>query len=1030
MEKGHSAAAALKPKKTWLIHTLWIACTVLIVLVLVPVFSLIWRDRTNTHTRQECEVIADALLRQSASDKDAMTEWVKSLREQNCFRNALAAWICIYGGADSEEIAKVYDDVDMPAGVAYIRGKDDYHVLLGEFPREEFDAALKAREGLEGPWGYTEKEGDEPVEHSGLLDGYAAMNVIGDVWYYSNSLKLSDVTVISKIPSDDLITRNLDMDILSLIDSNMTEHGKEILLIRLADNTVIRSTGNLGVAEGTEFKAVTGRDGRLKIGDRWYIAASSENSDFRVYALAPDRSVSSKAVLSPVFPALMFALLFLLTILYAWFLREDIRRGRVEQERQNQDGQNLFGMLVRHVRLLFVLIAVCMLALLFVGIAVFVVDNIRVWGYRLLSDIETYYVEEDQNADLVSYARDAGEVRLSDKICYTMDGSAERRTETAIDDLSVALDRDIIAVQNDGTVEVASIRRYDLSELMDPDSDWKPLKSVLDGIADHKSASVEMSGIGYNCWATRRSGRRGMILLMDDQAQQIVLSDYYADFRAPDGLMIFAVNTATGEVLSCSDDSYSGTKAETIGLTEDVLKDGYVGDIMLDGRRCFVQTRLHGERASLITADLSFLAGLYLPVLLKTCAAGFLIVLGAFLLIYLCQKQVWKNLEPELSGVQAEPDSGKAPAPGKESKRGTKAEEEVRKEAEEEYIQEEENASFYREKGGTLHADRGAVSRWLDLKRPFRSLSADEKFRTLIHFGLVAVFVVGFLLYEYRSAEGVKGSTIAYLMQRTWHNGLNVYAVAYAIVVILAIYIVSLVIRKLIVLIGKNAGSRGETIARLISSFIGYAAAIAGVVYSLMYLGVNAVSILASAGIVGLGISIGAKDLVADILAGIAIVFEGEFRTGDIIEINGYRGAVEEIGIRTTKVMALGNVKVFRNSEISGVINLTQRYSIASVKVMVSRAEPLEKVEAIFRRELGRIRRKIPQAVEDISPGGIAEVNPANIVLSFSTKCREADRYSVERTLMREFNLVMEKEHIGSWGYPKVPDGHTPPPSV
>ena len=139
---------------------------------------------------------------------------------------------------------------------------------------------------------------------------------------------------------------------------------------------------------------------------------------------------------------------------------------------------------------------------------------------------------------------------------------------------------------------------------------------------------------------------------------------------------------------------------------------------------------------------------------------------------------------------------------------------------------------------------------------------------------------------------------------------------------------------------------------------------------------------------------------------------------------------MEEIGIRTTKVMALGNVKVFRNSEISGVINLTQRYSIASVKVMVSRAEPLEKVEKIFRRELGRIRRKIPQAVEDISPGGIAEVNPANIVLSFSTKCREADRYSVERTLMREFNLVMEKEHIGSWGYPKVPDGHTPPPSV
>ena len=1027
MEKGQSAVQAVRQKSNWKTGALWIAAAVLIVLVLVPFFGLIWRDRTKEHTRQECDVIADALLRQSVSNKNAMTEWMMSLRELNCFRNALAAWTCIYGGAEQAEVAELYEDMDMPAGLAYLRGKNDYHVLLGEFPREEFDAALEARNNLKGPWGYIINEEAVVEEQSGTLGGFAALNVIGDVWYYSNRLELSDVTVISRIPSDDLLNRNLDMDILSVIDSRLSMLDEDILLIRLGDNVVMRSTGDLDIAEGTVFEETADQDGRLKISDRWYVAGSSEDSDFRVFVLVPEKSISSKNVLSPVLPALMFAVLFLLTILYAWFLRGDIRRGRVEQERQNQGAQNLFGMLVRHVRLLFLLLMICMFALLFVGISLFVVDNIRVWGHRILTDIETYYQEEDENADFVSFAKDADEVRLSDKICYAMDRSDERRTKEAVDDLCVALNRDMILVQKDGSVEVSSILRYDLSELTNPDSDWAPLKSVLDGVADHKSASVEMNQFRYHCRATRRKGKNGMLLLLNDESQQVSLSDYYADFQVPDGMLLFAVNTTTGEVLSCSDDSYCGTKAESIGLTEDVLTDGYVGDIMLDGRRSFVQISVHEERASLIAADLPYLTGLYLPVLLRTVAAGLLVILAAFLLIYLCQKQIWRDLEPELLGVEA--GLGKAPAFAGESKKETRAEKEAREEAEEEQKQEEENASFYREKGGTLHADRGAASRWLDLKRPFRSLSADEKFGTLLHIGVAAVFVLGFILYEHRSTEGVMGSTIAYLVQRTWHNGLNIYAVSYAILVVLVIYIVSLVIRKLIVLIGKNAGSRGETIARLIDSFIGYASAIGAVVYSLMYLGVNAMTILASAGIVGLGISIGAKDLVADILAGIAIVFEGEFRAGDIIEIDGYRGMVEEIGIRTTKVMALGNVKVFRNSEISGVINLTQRYSIASVKVAVSRAEPLEEVEKIFRRELPRIRKKIPEAVEDITMGGVCEVNHSCVVLSFSTKCREADRFSVEKTLIREFDLLMEREQIGSWGLGKVPEGYVPPPS-
>ena len=143
------------------------------------------------------------------------------------------------------------------------------------------------------------------------------------------------------------------------------------------------------------------------------------------------------------------------------------------------------------------------------------------------------------------------------------------------------------------------------------------------------------------------------------------------------------------------------------------------------------------------------------------------------------------------------------------------------------------------------------------------------------------------------------------------------------------------------------------------------------------------------------------------------VVLGHEF-SGDIVEIGGYRGTVEEIGVRTTKVMSMENVKIFRNSNISGVINMTQRFSIAQIRVDVSRAEPYERVEAVFREGFKEIRARIPQAVSDIELCGIDQLNPRSMVLLVQTKCRESDRIEVERLLRRELGLLMEREKIAS----------------
>lgn len=68
----------------------------------------------------------------------------------------------------------------------------------------------------------------------------------------------------------------------------------------------------------------------------------------------------------------------------------------------------------------------------------------------------------------------------------------------------------------------------------------------------------------------------------------------------------------------------------------------------------------------------------------------------------------------------------------------------------------------------------------------------------------------------------------------------------------------------------------------------------------------------AGAGILGLIIGLGAESLIADIIAGIFMVFEGEYQVGDIIVVDGWRGTVEEIGIRTTRIVDTGG-KIYGN---------------------------------------------------------------------------------------------------------------------
>ena len=244
-------------------------------------------------------------------------------------------------------------------------------------------------------------------------------------------------------------------------------------------------------------------------------------------------------------------------------------------------------------------------------------------------------------------------------------------------------------------------------------------------------------------------------------------------------------------------------------------------------------------------------------------------------------------------------------------------------------------------------------------------------------------------------------------------------AVLKTIQIITVCWLISLGLRTLLSKLLSRT-KRGATIVKLINSFIKYLLAIIAIMLILNAWGVDTTTLLASAGIISLVIGLGAQSLISDIIAGTFIVFEGEFEVGDIVIIDGWRGTVDEIGIRTTKVIDWqGNVKIVNNSEISSIINQSKELSVTTCVVAIDYRESIPRVELIIKENLERIRAAIPEIVDGPYYKGVDSLGDSSVNLLFIATVKENDYYVVQRALNREVKLIFDENDV-SIPFPQV----------
>ena len=208
----------------------------------------------------------------------------------------------------------------------------------------------------------------------------------------------------------------------------------------------------------------------------------------------------------------------------------------------------------------------------------------------------------------------------------------------------------------------------------------------------------------------------------------------------------------------------------------------------------------------------------------------------------------------------------------------------------------------------------------------------------------------------------------------------------------------------------------GVALIELLGNLVKYVSYLVLIFLILTALGVNTTELLAGLGILGLILGLGVTSLIEDIVAGIFIIAERLFDVGDIIVLDGFRGTVVSIGIRSTKIADVGDsILTVRNSSIGSLVNLTDRMSCAALCIPLAPQENIEHVEKIINdANIGDIQEKYSDVMEGAPLYlGICNITKKGVQeLLFIAACHESKRYDVERALYHEIKILFDSNNI------------------
>ena len=715
-----------------------------------------------------------------------------------------------------------------------------------------------------------------------------------------------------------------------------------------------------------------------KIDDMYYISAVPESD------ISSARSVTTGVIVFAFFVVMAMVVLYGICVLH-----DEERRGNTEEDFIPMGSLRLNRGVARKGAILSFVGFVAIVAIAFYMQTLFALSSESVTNNDRVKQLsQTIQTTEDREKSLQAqyseYYLDKTQVAA-----YVLDRNPELANHSDLQKLADVLQVQYVDVFNASgamTATNSSYSSYTLST--DPKDSSYEFRKLLQGV-DHvvqDARTDEISGdlrqyIGVSLKDS--SGKANGFVQINVRPSRLEnLIDSVKIDKVLDGVKVgsegfaFAINKSDKTFAYYPDSKLQGKSALDYGMTEKQIKDGYSDYLTINGKTYYAASAEQGDYYLYVAGPEGELMAARGPLTLATAIIALICQLLIFVIVAFERRNA-----PYATATEQDP-----------------------------------HARYFdiSTPDGRKVKTESVASRWLmhgtfkwNEKTPEQKVASVMKFMVAV--SVLAVFVA----VLFRNQIFGQNSIFSYILGGNWERGLNIFALTASIMTACVAMTAAVVIQKILQLLAGAMGSRGETVCRLLGSFIKYATIIGVVYYCLALLGVDTTTLLASAGILSIAISLGAKELVSDILSGLFIIFEGEFRVGDIIQVGTWCGTVVEIGVRTTKVMnGSQNIKVIRNSNVSDVINMTKQTSYSSIDVGIEYSESLERVEAILADELPKIRESIPAIIDGPFYKGVVSLGESSVNIRVVVQCSENDRGQVERDMNRELKLLFDKYDI------------------
>jgi len=177
-------------------------------------------------------------------------------------------------------------------------------------------------------------------------------------------------------------------------------------------------------------------------------------------------------------------------------------------------------------------------------------------------------------------------------------------------------------------------------------------------------------------------------------------------------------------------------------------------------------------------------------------------------------------------------------------------------------------------------------------------------------------------------------------------------------------------------------------------------------------IGISLAPILGAAGIVGIALGFGAQTLVKDYVSGFLLLIENQIRVGDMIEVGGKSGIVEEVSLRFVRLRDYGgNVHFIPNGAISVITNQSLGFAFAVLDIGITYGSDIDAAMGIMRKVDEEMRANKEQAARILGPLEIAGVDQwadSSLVIRGRIQVKPLEQWNVRREYLKRLKLAFD----------------------